>query len=260
MILHLSWNWILPYDKRMSSLLRISLLLIPFKDKTTFSMFDIRTIENYSNIFEALRSRCVQKFVLFSWDYKRNLFCGDEYFLSSQDDESTFLGSKMFKISPVTEAFLKKWIREDDTMEAWLFAVAKVENRNQRVIIHAIKIKDESQGNLMIAVIDMDPSIGHDYSYLLIDRASQNITFYSSDGRVHCDHIDALSYDEKLSFYHSMEGRTLREIADLCCWSYSKSKKLRLSILEKFHSTNFAQAVKLNEIFNLYCVRRGLLL
>lgn len=58
--------------------------------------------------------------------------------------------------------------------------------------------------------------------FLLIDRASQNITFYLSDGRVHCDHIDAL--------------------------------------LEKFHSTNFAQAVKLNEIFNLYCVRRGLLL
>lgn len=57
-------------------------------------------------------------------DCKRNLFCGDEYFLSSQDDESTFLGSKMFKISPVTETFLKKWIREDDTMEAWLFLFA----------------------------------------------------------------------------------------------------------------------------------------
>lgn len=207
------------------------------------------------NVVNILRRHFPQNFEVFTWDEVYDLFRGENCFICREGTDvsclSVYEKSTVYLISDVAQDCLNVWMKDSNSTEIWVFAFVLFEGLRQRVILHLVK-GESSGGTLSVfAIVDMDPSIVHDYACALIDRSHSTISFYLNDGNDLQEPINPLSDDEVLCFHLSEEGRTINEIAEVCCWSVSKTKKLRQSLLDKFHANNFAQVIRISEIFNI---------
>jgi len=144
---------------------------------------------------------------------------------------------------------LSLWAQDRNCSEIWLFAKGRLFEHLETIIIHAMKIKDDHDS--FIAQLSIAPTRGDCYSYIQIDRRNKSIMFTHTDGTDHDEILPTFTQDEKKSLIYTMEGRTINEISKICCWSESKSKKIRNSLLDKFHADNIVQLVKINDIFGI---------
>lgn len=159
--------------------------------------------------------------------------------------------SKEKHISIDNRSYLKlsSWAQDTNSTEIWLFAREHIFGHTHNVIIHAMKINDDHAS--FVAQLSLSPTRGNSYSFILINRKDKLITFTHTNGEIQHATIPEFTQDEKKSIYYTMEGMNLTEISDLCCWSESKSRKVRNLLLAKFHADNIVQLIKINDIFNI---------
>lgn len=199
-------------------------------------------------ICKSLSHYCVRDYLLFSFNEDKDSYSNGRYYISCQDNGDD--AHSVFLIDPIAYRFLISWVSDNGCMESWIFATQKVLRYAYSVILHLVKIREAQSSSGFIAIVESNP-FEVPISHITIDRNTHEVRLYSRKGVLTKERYKELSGDEKLCLFETSKGITIKEIARLCCWSESKARKLRTSILDKLHSNNIVLALRTNELFNV---------